>query len=534
MLKVVTFIIMLFSLRVLTPASEAQSPWQVTPLVTKTTPVPDSGGTFQEFGETYVSERFLAFWARFGPSQDKDWALYSWKDGRLTRIAVHDVQFATPDSRQIRLMHTPKYFHGGISLMHASPRFLYLSAGVPDHIYGWDGDRWQSVLCDGDTLDVGGVKHTIHRAHILDTDARGRALVYWDSSRPKANGWAIYDGSSWKPLFKEGDALPGTPGVTIKNLSCGLSCIDNCLPEPKLLEDGSILGIMTVVGAPYKTALFRINGDKAEKILAEDELVTVGEQTLKARLGRILAANATSLAMDFPEVTITYYTDPYTFRWTARTRLRIFVLHQGKASFIEGFGLREGKASLVEGFGLRELKILGLGTGLFTKMMEVRIDSAEFPTPGSPGLLFTLRLAKGKSGLATWTLLSFPGLYYWNGEKAEPLEWERAAGVSTDSVLELLQRKLSRLFTINQAYGLSLFTLPPQAGGVRVDLPPVGSAPRVWLFPLGTNEPKLAAAPRFTVDGNSISDTDILAWQANGEAIARSDDGLFLLRRTAR
>lgn len=503
----------LLLLALVLPTLCAENVWQITPLVTKKTPAPESAGTFLDFGETYVSDGFISFWARFGPNPDNDWALYSWKDGRVTRIAMHDVDFTTPDSRKDRIMHTPRFFRGGTSLLHAGRRFLYHSAGAPDHLYGWDGDAWKCVLCDGDTLDVGGVAHKIHRAHVLDTDSHGRALVYWDSSRPKANGWAIHDGNTWTPVFKEGEPVPGMTGVTIKNLSSGLFCLTDCLPEPRLLDDGTILGILTVTGAPFKTALFRLSGPKAEKVLAEDELLSVAGKPVKVRLGRLLDANATSLAMDFPEVTIAYYTSAYSIKITETYRPRLLVLDQGQPSFVEEFGLREFKA---------------LRGG------EFRIDSAVFPTPGSSALLFTVRAARGKSGFATWTLRSFPGLYYWNGKTTLPVEWEKAAGLTLEAVPDLLQRKLSRFFSLSQAYGISLSPVTAHGGGVRVDLPPLGSVPRVWLFPSGASEPKLVAAPHPQAGDAPVSETDILAWKSPDEAIARSDEGLFLLRRAAK
>jgi len=110
-------------------ASQIEGSWRLTPLVLKGAAAPETNGQFQEFGETYVLENTFVFWARFGPA-DKDWGLFSTKEGKVVKILLDDVEFVAPDSRKIKISRAGVF----PARIYAGTRVLYISNLNPDHV----------------------------------------------------------------------------------------------------------------------------------------------------------------------------------------------------------------------------------------------------------------------------------------------------------------------------------------------------------------------------------------------------------------
>lgn len=174
-------------------ATAIEGAWSVTPLVMKGVAVPGGAGQLLEFGESFPTESFLAFWARTGPNPDKDWVLFSWKDSKLTRVLQRGVEFVAPDSRKITI-------EAGTRI-HAGKRLLYFSKFSPHHVYAWDGEKLLRVLSKGDQLQFGNESYNVNRARVLDIAPDGKALIAFSARDQHVTGWALHDGSSFSVLL---------------------------------------------------------------------------------------------------------------------------------------------------------------------------------------------------------------------------------------------------------------------------------------------------------------------------------------------
>lgn len=493
-----------------TPTPTAlQGNWNAKPLVTKATAVPGGPGEFLEFGDAYVTDSFLAFWARTGPNEDKDWVLFSWKDDKLTRVLQSQAEFVAPDSRKVKIYHQRKSRFGGGDLstpIHAGKRLLYFSPAVPDHIYAWDGDKLIKVLANGDEFAFGENRYVIKRARVLDVGAGGKALIYWDSAQQHAQGWALHDGSSFTPLWKEGDELPGLPGVRIENLSAGRFCAFNCVPPAKLLEDGSLLASLQVVaGGKKRLALFRVAAGKSEEIVADGRR----NADLTIQLGQIYAATPRAFVMDATKT------------WISSDVSAIYFNERPLLLFFDA-----GKFQVLPAVPEREKLFLGRFT------QDYSFQNALILTPESPRALLTAIAARKKSGMMTAKFQSYPGLYFWDGEKLSSVAWEEAIGLSPSAVVEQLQKRPKFGQTqMSMAESISLRPIPGPMGGVSVHLPLPADAPGNWFVPANSTDGKLQPAPKFPVSGHDITVADVLAWKASDEVLAETHEGIFLLTR---
>lgn len=481
--------------------------WSIRPLVPKGAPAPGTSGQFQEFGETYVLENAVVFWARFGP-EEKDWGLFSFKQGIVSKILLHDVDFIAPDGRKVKVRRTGP----PPALLHVGNRILYISHFLPDHVYGWDGDRLARVLGAGDHLMVGGVRYSVKKASVLDVSSDGRALLYYDASEPQhINGWVVYDGASFTPLWKEGDPLPGMVGVQIKNLSAGRFCDVNCVAAPRLLEDGSILAVIEVTGTPYKTALFRIARGKTEKILAE-KTQEPGSPYI-GRLGDLLAARSDSFVMDVSESGVYFKYDVFVVYMVYYMQPRLLFYHQGKFRLESIVGARE----------------LGGGNVGFA------FDHAMFLGPDSPLLLVTVKSSRKKvrPGLLKnkRTDISFPLLSFWDGEQLSWVQWETALGMDFATASKALETKPQHYWSPLQAKVIGLRRISKPVSGVGVLLPTGGTASALWFVGADSTDGKLERPPRFKVAGRTVTVADVIAWRGSEEALVELEDGLYALTK---
>jgi hypothetical protein len=497
----------------------ADGKWQATPLALIGAAA-EGGGTFQQFGDMYATTRFVLFWARVGPT-GKDWALFSSKNGKLVRAAREGVPVPTPDGRTIKLRQKPDEY---TAVMRAGRDLVYISALFPDHVYAWDGERLVKVLAAGDILTVNGVACRIKKAVVLDVDDVGRALVYYDSSQPEAEGWAIYDGSKFTALWKEGDALPGNPGVTIKNLSSGAFCRSNCVPDARLLADGSLLATVEVLGAPHKMGLYHFTASGARLLLADGQAAPDPTAPSVVRLGQILAARTDAFVMDDSETQRKTLHLGGTIYSSIESSPRLLFCNAGRIRIFEF----PGEFELTQVVGSR--RSLPSGT-------TFDYDGAMFLDTTSPRALISVR-AGSVSVTGAWiarqTTESYPGIYFFDGEKLERIRWEADLGLAPEAVKTKLTSapKLSGLNS-TPAERILLSRLD-QPAGVRVQLPSLDSARVARLVAAGSSDGKLMQGTAFETGGEAVTEADVLVWNSADEATVSTSRGIFSLRRLAR
>lgn len=491
-------------------ASQVEGQWRMNPLVMKGAQAPEIDGQFQEFGEAYVLENALVFWARFGAGE-KDWGLFSLREGKLSKVLLEDIEFVAPDSRKVKVRRdTPQP-----PLFHAGKRILYISMMNPDYIYGWDGERLVRVLCAGDQLDVSGVRYTVKKATVINVGPDGRALIYYDANQPQhMNGWVLHDGTTFTPVWKEGDALPGMPGVQIKNLSAGHFCFFSCVGAPWLLEDGSILAPLEVTGAPYKRALFHVGRDKTEKIIAE-KTQEPGSPYIE-RLGDLLVARSDSFVMDVGESGLvmggsglinTYRQPELLFYHQGKFRLEVFI----KEKFVPG-----GGEWVLPGYAFDQ------GMFLSSDSPRVLITAEQSWSSRKVGLLKNKR-----------TDISFPRMYFWDGERLSGIPWEEALGMDIPTVIKALEMKPEHYWSHVQAKAIRLQRITGPVNGVGILLPTGGPTGPRWFVGSNSVNGGLERGPRLQVAGRTVTVADVVAWRSAGEALVQLEDGFFLLTKAA-
>jgi hypothetical protein len=127
---------------------------------------------------------------------------------------------------------------------------------------------------------------------------------------------------------------------------------------------------------------------------------------------------------------------------------------------------------------------------------------------------------------------SYPGLYFWDGEKLSSVAWEEALGLSPSAVVEQLQQKPKFGQTyMSMVQSISLRSIPGPIGGVSVRLPLPADSRVNWFIPANSTDGKLQPAPRFPISGHDITVADVLAWRGMDEVLAETHEGIFLLTR---
>lgn len=555
-------------------AAAVEGNWSVTPLAAKGAAAPGGTGQLLEFGDVYTTESFLAFWARTGPDPDKDWVLFSWKDGQLTRVLQQGVEFVAPDSRKVTVRaDTP---------IHAGKHLLYFSPTLPDHIYAWDGEKLVKVLCAGDELQFGDERFTIKRARVLDASPDGKALVYWDAPGQHASGWAVHDGSRFTPRMRRGGELPGMPGVRVDNPRCLGECAATADEKLRLLEDGSVLATLAVTGGgPRRGALFRVFPEKTEVVVESgtafvgcdaQRLISPSEAPLQltARCGDYTLtfsrqAAGKSLEVEAVEVAPDNQTPSaqkkrlgvvsrLSFGWRIEygTRSAQKIRLDGKSGLILGEGDDAGLAfSWTRPEDLlaatpQALVVSDYFLGAFVsyagKFQPVAypsrmafIDSWVFLSSDSPRGLAE-GVSEERKGVLSVKVRPHPLLYFWNGEKLSSVAWAESVGISPATVAELLERPMRFGRYLDDAQSgakaahISIRAIPGPIGGVSVRLPDLGDKPRTWYVPANSTDGKLQAAPRFAVADHAISLAGVISWEGD-EILALTEEGLFRLRR---
>ena len=481
-------------------------PWQLKPLLLRGAAAPDTGGTFLEFGETYAMDDFLVFWARYGEGE-KAWGLFSLKNGKVVKVLSENTELPTPDGHKIKVTRHPTpstsarqanwksmsaIVQESWPVIRAGKRMLYISARRPDHVYGWDGERLLRVLGNGDTLTVGGAQYQIKRAQVLDVNTVGQALLYYDASKPESEGWVLHDGASFIPLWKEGDALPGAPAIRIKNLSSGPGCIFKCVVPPRLLPDGSLVAFVeTATG----TEFFRISSDKSES------LSTTGGGAPRA----ILDARPDAYILDISKASTE-------FEWQQTT-----FYDSPKLLFYEtGKSVAVGKLDIVHFPGKNDV---------------FAFDEAIFLRPDSSRALVTFEAsAQQKHWTKRTTGQSYPNLLFFDGQQVRRVPWEKTVGMDVGGVVNALEKPYPSLMAAPWPDRIVLHRVDGPVPGVRVELPRVGSGRSRWFVPADSTDGNLMQAPRFSLEGRTVTAADVIVWKGD-TAVVGIDDGYFLLEQ---
>lgn len=237
--------------------------WKATTIAKLNDPAP-GGGNFEEFGDHYYLESgAFIFWARFGRNKAKDWALYSYNNGNTISVFRAFEKTSEPDG----VLKTFQYFNAYFNPNGASKYLFYTTVSTKplgwNYIYGWDGRQLIKIIGEGDRITLPGNREVVVDATRLEAILDNQeALFFFKSDKPdKISGWLLHDGKTLKPLFVNGDMLPGLPGVKIKTLASDLS-----YNKKVYISGDTILANLLVDDAPFSQAIFRITGNKTELI----------------------------------------------------------------------------------------------------------------------------------------------------------------------------------------------------------------------------------------------------------------------------
>jgi hypothetical protein len=453
------------------PTRPTPARWQIAPIAT--TKVPGAAGPILQFGEQFVLESgVIVFWGRFGPG-DKDWALYSLRDGVVRKGQAERVKFTEPDGetkvlwREDSVVNPKTDFHVGRDM-------LYTTAGITN-VYGLAGDGLKKVLGNGDVVAAGGVSWGVENAWIQCIASDGAAVIGFRSKKPrKAFGWVRHDGSSSKLLWLTGDPLPGLPGVTLEDLVAAA-------PGCPAFHGESAFAFMRVKGAPYKAALFRLTPDKTEKLLAEGEPDPVSPAR-RVRFGVTLASGAL-------------------------LGNRIWAANSDTIVAFDGTSLlmfRGGAWRPV----VADVKHLRLGD----RYGDFDVTDLVFPKQGDDTILFSVELHKGRS--------RFPDLYVFDASGLRP--------VPGAEDIEPLEKKASSILRI---VPIRLRRVPGGRDGAVVTVPWISRFGEglEWFFDPSSAPAALTRPPIDVGGGRSVYLSSVAAWTGPETAIVRLSDGYYQL-----
>jgi hypothetical protein len=469
------------------PAQAVEGTWKVTPLAQKG--AAETGSTsFPEFGYGYwVDSGELVFWARAGADKN-DWALLSLKNGQVRKIAQHDVEFTEPDGFK-------KKIRRGLGGYVPAGKLLYVNVplgriGIDSNVYIWDGERLSKVLAKEDSLQIGSTTYTLDSVAVFGVRRDGMAMISYRTDKPKkTSGCLLHDGTRLVTTLLP-DPLPGLPGVS-PNVEGEVSYCP--------LFPGATFLYMSVKGAPYKSGVFRLTAQKAEKLLADGDPDPFQEgKQLKLRYPPTVWATGPDTAILLGPLGM----------GKLGLELTIVAYDQGKVKTVPAF-LRESK-----GFNAYDRGYV------------------YFPHPGEVEVLFTVMLQNINymNGRVSKIL---PDLYHFDGARLMAVPWEQVLGKEIGS----LKKGTGSLLDL-ALYGLprriEMRAVPGQARGVILEMPVKKDDPkRTWYLDTNAKEFKLTRVPEFQVTGSShhFDLDDVFAWKSETEALVRTEDGFFLLTR---
>jgi hypothetical protein len=273
--------------------------WRRTPLLLRDAEIPDMPeARLRAFGQAFWLESgVLVFWAQASlpGKKNEEWGLFSFKDNQLRTVMMQGEKQTSryvsatgrgrTETMNLYRFDAPKGWTRGPRAqtpIHAGKRLLYLSADS-GQVYAWNGESLIRILGKDDELTLRGERFQIGSARVLSIIPDGMALIYFKTKGPrKTNGWIFHDETTLTSSWMAGDSLPGLAGAHIENMIAypmhtyivGDSHKDPLYSlgviKPWISSD-AILAVLSVTGAPYKQALFRLTREKAEAILVEGQ-----------------------------------------------------------------------------------------------------------------------------------------------------------------------------------------------------------------------------------------------------------------------
>lgn len=469
------------------PPQVVAGTWKVTPLLRKG--AAEAGSTdFPEFGwGVWVDSGELVFWAQAGADKN-DWTLFSLRNGTLRKIARHDLEFTEPDGFK-------KKIRRGLGGYYPAGKILYVNVplgriGIDSNVYIWDGERLTKVLAKEDSLQIGSTSYTLDSVAVIGVRRDGKAMLSYRTEKPrKTSGCLLHDGTRLivTPLP---DPLPGLPGVSPD--------VEGEVSYCPLFPDATFI-YMSVRGAPYKSGVFRLTPQKAEKLLADGDADPFNEgKQLKIRYAPIVWATGPDTAIILGPLEA----------GKEGLQMPVVTYDQGKVRVIPTF-FRQSK-----GFN------------------QYSMGYVYFPHLGEVEVIFTLMLQNYNSFAGRISRI-LPDMYHFDGERLMAVPWEAVLGKDigqlskgTGSLLDLAFYGLPRR--------IEMRAVPGQARGVILEMPVKKDDPkRTWYIDTNAKKFKLTRVPEFQLTGSSqhFDLDDVFAWKSENEALVRTEDGFFLLTR---
>jgi hypothetical protein len=161
-------------------------------------------------------------------------------------------------------------------------------------------------------------------------------------------------------------------------------------------------------------------------------------------------------------------------------------------------------------------------------------DGAMFVDTTSPRALVSVRAASvsAKGGLPRReSATSYPGVYFFDGETLERIDWEAGLGLAPEAVRAKLRSFPGQEGLSSASVERILLGRLEQPAGVRVQLPLLDSARSARLVAAGSSDGKLALGTAFETDGEAVTAADVLVRNSADEVTASTSRGIFSLRR---
>jgi hypothetical protein len=531
--------------------------WELKPLAIKGAPAPGTGGRFEFFlgpfnnspvvvksvkspnvsiipidpsfnnSPVWVESGITAFWESFGPKKD-DWALYSIKDGKVTKILVEEEPLpavgtdkakvsgrrdAVPDMEMQPLV-------AGKNLLYINAWYSRRVSSLRSAVYTWDGENLKLLLGNDSQLEINGVTHNVYRAYAQATPD-GKVIIHgWTDKPQKVFFWLVHDGKKLTLIpnlsLQENKPLPGMPEVMIDSYRYIWTIYSSVASF-----DGGEVAILKVKGASYKEALFRITPEKTEKILAVGD-PDPSDSTQKIReLISVFAADKNNVA---------------------------FAVRSGKQNNALLLLYRNGKFQKV--FDHTQIKDWN------STWFKFIIEGGFFLDPESPNYFFKVILErKSKFKVRGYYYEPVPHYFFFDGEKVHQLSETAPTTLVTAPVLSsslgkgavetngvllrwvggklvggaeakgsvypyenwMADKLTEKLFGKEVSDSIFIFDTTDLVGG--------------WLLEKSGKEFSFKPAPEFNVKGRKVSLGNVAGWKSPTEAIVRLDDGIYLLSK---
>jgi len=497
------------------PESET---WVAEPLLRTGDTLP-GGKSVVAIGQQYwIGSGGLAFWARFGPNEKKDWGLYSWREGAIRLIAQEDVPFTEPDGLS-KAVSRDVAWSSASTIIVPGANHLYLQFTVQRRyrVYSWDGERLASVLAPGESLRIREASHRIATTRIATSlapalpsphegvwtplDERGRVLVEVETAEPhKTTACFALDGSTAALVAAGGDIVAGG---TLGGVDCA---------RVKVFGDRTVLPASVTSGQRTRWGYCLLGPDTSAMLVADGDPHPLRPEKKINPFLSVIPVAPEKLILDDDNGTACLY----------------------RGAWKRVFG------------DVRELRF-------GPEISRPRVAAAWDVDPSGPGVLIAVKLGRAPvCELGAYLLVQKPGaepqalspggvghcdLYYFDGERAEPVPWAPLTPLGTDGLLKRAREGVPALLWTREPGGLALHV------GQSAEVKKEGSfrlgdiGPKWWLPFSGPKPLKPTSPPGpargVLADGRTLEVRGVVGRPSATEAVVALDDGIYRLRRQA-